>query len=167
MRKYGILLRTSSLKCHLSPPPNPWGAWKREGSEFSFLSIAMLSSDFIFSVMHCCINFSFLIRWRLRVTSHGLIVDSMHMSEVVCVLCAVKVNDKASTVDLRGQTSFPVELSCRLSLQSVTAMMHVWFPYLHKLKGKSPWRKISRQKRKTSSKILEMTVNQRNLCLYP
>lgn len=99
----------------------------------------------------------------LWVTSHGLIVDSIHMSEVVCVLCAVKVNDKASTVDLRGQTSFPVELSCRLSLQSVTAMMHVWFPYLHKLKGKSPWR----QKRKTSSKILEMTVNQRNLCLYP
>ena len=37
-------------------------------------------------------------------------VDFMYMYEGVWVFCAVKLNDKASGVNLRSHTSLPIEL---------------------------------------------------------
>ena len=36
--------------------------------------------------------------------------DCIHMYEGVWVLCAVRLDDKASGVHLRGRSSFPIEL---------------------------------------------------------
>ena len=65
------------------------------------------------------------------------------MYEGVWVLCAVKLDDKASAVNLRGRTSFPIELELtklplKLAINDSTRMC---FP-CHR---KSPWGKISRQ----------------------
>ena len=35
------------------------------------------------------------------------------MYEVFCVLCAVKLDDKASRVNVRGRSSFPIEVELR------------------------------------------------------
>ena len=41
--------------------------------------------------------------------SHGSVHGSMHMYEDVCVLCAVKFEDKASRINVRERTSFSIE----------------------------------------------------------
>ena len=40
----------------------------------------------------------------MAATSHG----KMHMYELFCVLCAAKLDDKASRINVRGRSSFPV-----------------------------------------------------------
>ena len=42
----------------------------------------------------------------MAATSHGSVHGSMHMYEDVCVLCAVKLEDKASRINVRDRTSF-------------------------------------------------------------
>ena len=79
---------------------------------------------------------------RIAVTS----VDCMCIYEGVCVLCAVKLDDKASAVNLRGRPSFPIELELtklpfKLAINDSTRMC---FPG-HR---KRPSGKISRQQRK-------------------
>ena len=65
-------------------------------------------------------------------------VDGMHMHEVVCVLCAVNLDDKASRVNVRGRTSFPIEVELRkLPLKLVIDdSTRVCFPCFRKLKKK-------------------------------
>ena len=41
--------------------------------------------------------------------SHGSVHGSMHMYEDVCVLCAIKPEDKASRINVRDCTSFSIE----------------------------------------------------------
>ena len=41
--------------------------------------------------------------------SHGSVHGSMHMYEDMCVLCAVKPEDKASRINVRDRTSFSIE----------------------------------------------------------
>ena len=45
----------------------------------------------------------------MAATSHGSVHGSMHMYEDVCVLCAVKPEDKASRINVRDRTSFSIE----------------------------------------------------------
>ena len=45
----------------------------------------------------------------MTATSHGSVHGSMHMYEDVCVLCAVKIEDKASRINVRYRTSFSIE----------------------------------------------------------
>ena len=42
-------------------------------------------------------------------TSHGSVHGSMHMYEDVCVLCAIKPEDKASRINVHDRTSFSIE----------------------------------------------------------
>ena len=42
-------------------------------------------------------------------TSNGRVHGSMHMYEVVCVLCTEKLEDKASRINVQGYNSFPIE----------------------------------------------------------
>ena len=41
----------------------------------------------------------------MAATSHESVHGSMHMYEDVCVLCAVKLEDKASRINIRDRTS--------------------------------------------------------------
>ena len=70
-------------------------------------------------------------------------VDCMYMCEGVSALCAVKLNDKASGVNLWGRTSLPIELElAKLPLKlAINYSTRMCFP-CHR---KSPWGKISRQ----------------------
>lgn len=45
----------------------------------------------------------------MAATSHGNVTGQMHMYEVFCVLCAVKLDDKASRINVRGRSSFTIE----------------------------------------------------------
>ena len=56
---------------------------------------------------------------------HGLVVDSMHMYEVAWVLCAVKLDNKASGVNLWGCTSFLIEVELKLVIDFSTHMVCV------------------------------------------
>ena len=68
--------------------------------------------------------------------SHGTVNSSMHMYEVLCVLCAVKLKDKASRINVRGHSTFPIEAELRkLQLNvAVNDTSCVCFPCLRKLK---------------------------------
>ena len=70
----------------------------------------------------------------MAATSYGLVVNVMHMHEVVCVLCAVKLDDKASRVNV----NFPIEVELRkLPLKLVIDdSTRVCFPCFRKLKKK-------------------------------
>ena len=46
-------------------------------------------------------------------TSHENVVGKMHMYEVFCVLCAAKLDVKASRINVRGRSSFPIETELR------------------------------------------------------
>ena len=70
-------------------------------------------------------------------------VDCMYMYQGVWVVCAVKLDDKASGVNLRGRTFLPIELELtklplKLEINDSTRMCFPWH-------CKSPWGKISRQ----------------------
>ena len=69
--------------------------------------------------------------------------DCMYMYEGVWDLCAVKLDDKASGVNLRVRTSFPIELELtKLPFKfAINNSTRKCFP-CHR---KSPWGKISRQ----------------------
>jgi len=74
----------------------------------------------------------------MAATSHGVVAGMMHMYEVSCVLCAVKLDDKASRINVRGRSSFPVEselrkLPAKLAIDDNTRLC---FPCLRKLKKK-------------------------------
>ena len=45
----------------------------------------------------------------MAATSHGSVHGSMHMYEDVCVLCAAKLEDKASRINVRDHTSISIE----------------------------------------------------------
>ena len=45
----------------------------------------------------------------MEATSHGSVHGSMHMYEDVCVLCAVKPEDKALRINVGDRTSFSIE----------------------------------------------------------
>ena len=45
----------------------------------------------------------------MAATSHGSVHGSKHMYEDVCVLCAVKLEDKASRINVCDCTSFSIE----------------------------------------------------------
>ena len=47
----------------------------------------------------------------MAATSHGSVhtCSNKHMHEVMCVLCPIKLEDKALRINVRGRTSFPVE----------------------------------------------------------
>ena len=45
----------------------------------------------------------------MTATSHGSVHGSTHLYEDVCVLCAVKIEDKASRISVRDRTSFSIE----------------------------------------------------------
>ena len=45
----------------------------------------------------------------MAATSQRSVHGSMHMYEDLCVLCAVKLEDKASRINLRDRTSFSIE----------------------------------------------------------
>ena len=74
----------------------------------------------------------------MAAASHGIVVGKMHMYEVVCVLCTVKLEDKASRINVRGRSSFPIETELRkLSLKlSIDDNTRLCFPCLRKLKKK-------------------------------
>ena len=74
----------------------------------------------------------------MAATSHGLVVGKMHMYEVFCVLCAVKLDDKASRINVRGRSSFPIEVELRkLPLKlAIDDNTRLCFPCLRKLKKK-------------------------------
>lgn len=40
--------------------------------------------------------------------SHGAMNSSMHMYEMFCVLCAVKLDEKASRINVRDHSTFQV-----------------------------------------------------------
>ena len=46
---------------------------------------------------------------KMAATSHGVVAGMMHMYEVSCCLCAVKLDDKASRINVRGRSSCPIE----------------------------------------------------------
>ena len=51
----------------------------------------------------------------------------MHIYEVVWFLCAVKLDDKASGVNLRGRTSFRIEVELRkLTLKLAIDRQHAY-----------------------------------------
>ena len=70
--------------------------------------------------------------------SHGIVVGKMHMYEVVCCLCAVKLEDKASRINVQGRSSFPIEAELRkLPLKlAIDDNTRLCFPCLRKLKKK-------------------------------
>ena len=74
----------------------------------------------------------------MAATSHGLVAGKMHMYEVFCVLCAVKLDDKASRINVRGRSSFPIEVELRkLPLKlAIDDNTRLCFPCLRKLKKK-------------------------------
>ena len=74
----------------------------------------------------------------MAATSHGIAVRKMHMYEVFCVLCAVKLDDKASRINVRGRSSFPIETELRkLPLKlAINDNTRLCFPRLCKLKKK-------------------------------
>ena len=74
----------------------------------------------------------------MAAASHGIVVGKMHMYEVVCVLCAVKLEDKASRINVRGCSSFPIETELRkLPLKlAIDDNTRLCFPCLRKLKKK-------------------------------
>ena len=74
----------------------------------------------------------------MAATSHGIAVGKMHMYEVFCVLCAVKLDDKASRINVRGRSSFPIETELRkLPLKlAIDDNTRLCFPCLRKLKKK-------------------------------
>ena len=45
----------------------------------------------------------------MAATSHGVVAGMMHMYEVSCCLCAVKLDDKASRINVRGGSSCLIE----------------------------------------------------------
>ena len=45
----------------------------------------------------------------MAATSHGSVHGGMHTYEYVCVLCTVKIEDKASRINVRDRTSFSIE----------------------------------------------------------
>ena len=45
----------------------------------------------------------------MAASSHGSVHGSMHMYKDVCVLCAVKLEDKAPRINVRDRTSFSIE----------------------------------------------------------
>ena len=75
---------------------------------------------------------------KMAATSHGIVVEKMHMYEVFCVLCAVKLDDKASRINVRGRSSFPIETELRkLPLKlAIDDNTRLCFPCLRKLKKK-------------------------------
>ena len=66
-------------------------------------------------------------------------VNCMYMYEAVWVLCAVKLDDKTSGVNLRGRTSLPIELELTKLPLKLAIIASMCFPCHHK----SPWGKIS------------------------
>ena len=74
----------------------------------------------------------------MAATSHGLVAEKMHMYEVFCVLCAVKLDDKASRINVRGRSSFPIEVELRkLPIElAIDDNTRLCFPCLRKLKKK-------------------------------
>ena len=72
----------------------------------------------------------------MAAVSHGTMNSSMHMYEVLCVLCAVKLEDKASRINVRGRSTFPIEAELRkLQLNvAIDDSSRVCFPCLRKLK---------------------------------
>jgi len=50
---------------------------------------------------------------KLAATSHENVVRKMHMYKVFCVLCAAKLDNKASRINVRGRSSFPIETELR------------------------------------------------------
>ena len=72
----------------------------------------------------------------MAATSHGSVHGGMHIHEVVCVLCAVKLEDKGSRVNVRGRTSFPIENELRKLPMNVAVdeNSRICFPCLGKLK---------------------------------
>ena len=50
---------------------------------------------------------------EMAATSHENVVGKMHMYEVFCVLCAANLDDKASRINVRGRSSFPIETELR------------------------------------------------------
>lgn len=70
--------------------------------------------------------------------SLGVVAGMMHMYEVSCVLCAVKLDDKASRINVRGRSYFPIESELR-KLPVKLAIDHntrLCFPCLRQLKKK-------------------------------
>lgn len=49
----------------------------------------------------------------MAATSHENLTGQTNMYEVFCVLCAVKLDDKASRINVRGRSSFPIETELR------------------------------------------------------
>ena len=74
----------------------------------------------------------------MAATSHGVVAGMMHMYEVSCLLCAVKLDDKASRINVRGRSSFPIETELRkLPLKlAIDDNTRLCFPCLRKLKKK-------------------------------
>ena len=74
----------------------------------------------------------------MAAASHGIVVGKMHMYEVVCVLSTVKLEDKASRINVRDRSPFPVETELRkLPLKlAIDDNTRLCFPCLHKLKKK-------------------------------
>ena len=74
----------------------------------------------------------------MAATSHENVVGKMHMYEVFCVLCAAKLDDKASRINVRGRSSFPIETELRkLPLKlAIDDNTRLCFPCLRKLKKK-------------------------------
>ena len=72
----------------------------------------------------------------MAATSHGSVHGGMHIHEVVCVLCAVNLEDKGSRVNVRGRTSFPIENELRKLPMNVAVdeNSRICFPCLRKLK---------------------------------
>ena len=84
--------------------------------------------------------YAFLHKFRLLnkmvAVSHGTVNSTMHMCEVLCVLCAVKLEDKVSRINVPGRSTFPIEAELRkLQLNvAIDDSSHVCFPCLRKLK---------------------------------
>ena len=74
----------------------------------------------------------------MAATSHGVMAGKMHMYEVSCVLCAVKLDNKACGINVRGCFSFPIETELRkLSLKlAIDDNTRFCFASLCKLKKK-------------------------------
>ena len=72
----------------------------------------------------------------MTAASHGILVGKMY--EVVCVLCTVKLDGKASRTNVRGHSSFPIETELRkLPLKlAIDDNTRLCFPCLRKLKKK-------------------------------
>jgi len=75
----------------------------------------------------------------MAATSHENMVGKMYMYEVFSVLCATKLDNKASRINVRDHSSFPIETELRkLPLQlAINDNTHLCFPCLRKLKKKT------------------------------